>query len=70
MINRNSTPCQALQYPKYHLAEPDEPVRELVQSFKLLIGWFWRSNLAPTGPVTSLPVASGLNLEGVEATLH
>ena len=54
MIDRNSTPCQALQYTKYHLVQPVEPVREPVRSFKLLIGWFWRSNLAPTGPVTSL----------------
>ena len=37
-IDCNSTPCQALQYIKYHLVEP-------VRSFKWLIGWLQRSNL-------------------------
>ena len=31
-IDCNSTPCQALQYIKYHLVEP-------VRSFKWAIGW-------------------------------
>jgi hypothetical protein len=37
-INCNSTPCQALQYIKYHLVEP-------VRSFKWAIGWLQSSNL-------------------------
>ena len=52
-IDHNSTPWQALQCTKYDLVEP-------VRSFKLLIGWFWRSNLAPTGPVTSLDMLEGM----------
>ncbi len=44
-INCNSTPCQALQYIKYHLVEPVEPVREPVRSFKWAIGWLSSSNL-------------------------
>jgi len=44
-INRNLTPCQALQYTKYHLVELVEPVREPVRSFKWAIGWLQRSNL-------------------------
>ena len=37
-INCNPTPCQALQYIKYHLVEP-------VRSFKWTIGWLQSSNL-------------------------
>ena len=44
-INCNPTPCQALQYIKYHLVEPVELVREPVRSFKWVIGWLQRSNL-------------------------
>ena len=44
-INCNSILCQALQYIKYHLVEPVEPVREPVRSFKWVIGWLQRSNL-------------------------
>ena len=39
MIDCDSTPCQALQYIKYHLVEPVEPVPEPVRSFKWAIGW-------------------------------
>ena len=38
MIDCNSTPCQALQYIKYHLVEP-------VPSFKWAISWLQSSNL-------------------------
>ena len=44
-IDCNSTPCQALQYIKYHLVEPVEPVPEPVRSFKWAIGWSQSSNL-------------------------
>ena len=44
-IDCNLTPCQALQYIKYHLVEPVKPVHEPVRSFKWLIGWLQRSNL-------------------------
>jgi len=44
-INCNSTPCQALQYIKYHLVKPVEPVREPVRSFKWAIGWSQSLNL-------------------------
>jgi len=44
-INCNSTPCQALQYLKYHLVEPVKPVPEPVRSFKWAIGWLQSSNL-------------------------
>jgi len=44
-IDCNSTPCQALQYIKYYLVEPVEPVREPVRSFKWAIGWLQSSNL-------------------------
>ena len=44
-INCNPTPCQALQYIKYHLVEPVEPVPEPGRSFKWAIGWLQSSNL-------------------------
>ena len=44
-INCNPTPCQALQYIKYHLVEPVEPVPEPVRSFKWAIGWLQSSKL-------------------------
>ena len=38
-IDCNLIPCQALQYIKYYLVEPVEPVPEPVRSFKWAIGW-------------------------------
>jgi len=44
-INYNSIPCQALQYIKYHLVKPVEPVREPIWSFKWAISWLQSLNL-------------------------
>jgi hypothetical protein len=44
-IDCNPTPCQALQYTRYHLVKPVEPVPEPVRSSKWAIGWLQSSNL-------------------------